>query len=106
MAMLIFLRFLAAILLLVAVIAAVFDGTRSLAAHGLVMTSLFEHWSKLAPTLLNGAQGAVRRSTNPLVWDLGVAKLLSLPAWSVFAVLGMLAAYAGRRRRRTNIFAN
>jgi choline-glycine betaine transporter len=105
-AMLIFLRFLAAVFLLIAVVTGVYDGTRSLSAHGPVMTSLLEHWSKLAPAMLSTARGAVRRSTHPLVWDLGIGKLLLLPAWSVFALLGMLAAYAGRRRRRTNIFAN
>jgi hypothetical protein len=104
--MLFFLRFLAAVLLLIAVIAGVYDGTRSLSAHDAVMTSLLEHLTKLAPAVLNSARDAVRRSTHPLVWDAGVAKLLLLPAWGVFGLLGMLAAYAGRRRRRTNIFAN
>jgi hypothetical protein len=104
--MLSFLRFLAAVLLLIAVIAGVYDGTRSLSAHDTVMTSLLEHLTKLAPAMLNSVRDAVQRSTHPLVWDAGVAKLLLLPAWSVFGLLGLLAAYAGRRRRRTNIFAN
>src|SRR5262249_37579680 len=101
-----FLRFLAAVLLLIAAIAGVYDGTRSLAAHAPVTTSLLENWSKLAPSTLGTVQGAVRRSTHPLVWDVGIAKVLLLPTWSVFALLGLIAAYAGRRRRRTNIFAN
>ena len=33
-------------------------------------------------------------------------KLLLLPASVVFAALGLLCAYAGRRRRRVNVFAN
>jgi hypothetical protein len=105
-AMLFLLRFLAGICLLIATIAAVYDGTRSLGAGGLVMTSLIEHWSKLAPVLLATARGGVQRATHPLVWELGPAKLLTLPAWAAFAVLGILLAYAGRRRRRVNIFAN
>jgi hypothetical protein len=105
-AMMAFLRFLAAVLLLVAVVAGVYDGTRSLAAHAPVMTSLLEHWSKLAPAALGTVQSVVRRSTHPLVWDMGLGKLLLLPTWCVFAVLGIIAAYAGRRRRRTNVFAN
>jgi len=101
-----FLRFLAGVLFLVAVIAAVYDATRSLAAHEPVMTSLFEHATKLAPGLLNSARDVVRRSTHPVVWDAAIAKVLLLPAWSVFGAMGLVAAYAGRRRRRTNIFAN
>ena len=105
-AMLAFLRFLSGVFLLVAVIAGVYDGTRSLSAHAPVMTSLLEQWSYLAPATLSAARNAVRRSTHPLVWDAGIGKLLLLPTWSVFAFLGVLAAYAGRRRRRTNVFAN
>src|SRR4026207_73009 len=73
--MLAFFRFLAAVFLLIAVLAAVYDGTRTLAADQLVTTSLLEHWSTLAPTLLNTAQGAVKRSTHPLVWDVGLGKI-------------------------------
>jgi len=100
------LRFLSGVLFLIAVLAAVYDGTRSLAAHTLVTTSLFEHWSKLAPTLFIAAQNAVTRYTHPLVWEIGVRRLLILPAWLVFGVLGLVLAYAGRRRRRVNVFAN
>jgi len=103
--MLPFFRFLAGVFLLVAVIAAVYDGTRSLAVGSLVMTSLLEHWSKLAPTLLAAAQSGVQRATHPLVWDM-VRKLLTVPAWALFAAAGMVLAYAGRRRRRVNVFAN
>ena len=42
--MLAFFRFLAGVLLLIAVIAAVSDGTRSVAAGALVSTPLAEHW--------------------------------------------------------------
>ena len=103
--MLAFFRFLAALFLLIAVIAAVYDATRTLGADRLVVTSLLEHWSTLAPTLLNTTQGAVKR-IHPLVWDVGLAKLLQLPAALVLATLGILFAYAGRRRRRVNVFAN
>jgi hypothetical protein len=104
--MLAFFRFLAAVFLLIAVIAAVHDGTRSLAANQLVMSSLIEHWSALAPKLLESAQAAVKRSTHPLVWDAGFAKLLQLPSALLLCVVGMAFAYAGRRRRRVNVFAN
>jgi hypothetical protein len=105
-AMMIALRFLAGVFLLVAVIALVHDATRALAAHAFVSTSLFEHWSKLAPASLAGAQSAVQRYTHPLLWDPVIRKLLLLPTWALFTALGALLAYAGRRRRRVNVFAN
>jgi hypothetical protein len=40
------------------------------------------------------------------VWNLGVRQLLAVPTWSAFAALGLIFAYAGRRRRRVNVFAN
>ena len=104
--MMIALRFLAGVFLLVAVLAIVHDGTRTIAANSLVTTSLLEHWSKLAPSSLAGAQGAVQRYTHPLLWDPVIRKLLQLPTWALFAGLGVLFAYAGRRRRRINVFAN
>jgi hypothetical protein len=40
------------------------------------------------------------------VWDPGLVTVLQLPAWALFGLGGMLLAYAGRRRREINIFAN
>lgn len=100
------LRFLAGVFLLVATIAAVNDVTRSLAADKTVVVSTHEHWSKLAPVTLATARGAVERRTHPLIWDWGLAPLLQLPGWGLFGLLGLLCAYAGRRRREVNIFAN
>jgi hypothetical protein len=100
------LRFLASLMFVIAVLAAVDDGTRSIAADQLVTTSLFEHWSKLAPALFAAVKSAVARYSHPLVWELGVRRLLLLPTWLVFAMLGLVLAYAGRRRRRVNVFAN
>jgi hypothetical protein len=98
-------RFLAALFLLIAVIAGVYDGTRSMAADRLVTASLLEHWTAIAPTLLGTAQAAVRR-IHPLLWDAGLARLLQMPATLCLFLLGVAFAYAGRRRRRINVFAN
>jgi hypothetical protein len=102
------LRFLAGVLLLVAALAAIYDGTQTLANpdRDLVSTSLGEHWAKVAPASLKAAQAAVRRHAPAFVWDGLVKRLLEVPTWAAFGVLGLLAGYAGRRRRRVNVFAN
>jgi hypothetical protein len=101
------LRFLASVVLMVAVIAAVNDVTRSMAAGDrLPPVSTYEHWSKLAPVTLTATRNAVQRNTHPLVWDPVLTTILRLPAWALFGVLAALLAYAGRRRREVNIFAN
>jgi len=104
--MMAFLRFLAGAFLLVAVIAAVNDATRSLAANRVVTTSSYEQWSKLAPASLAAAQASVQRKTHPAVWNMGVRPILQLPTWGLLGLLGLILAYAGRRRRRVNIYAN
>jgi hypothetical protein len=103
-----FFRLLAGVLLLIAVIAAIYDGTRTLdsKAGEVTMTSLGEQWSKVAPVSHKNAQAAVRRYSHPLIWDALIQRLLQLPTWAVFGSLGLLAGYAGRRRRRVNVFAN
>jgi hypothetical protein len=101
------LRFLAAVFLLVAVIAAVNDVTRSMAAGArLPAVSTQEHWSRLAPVTLATARNSVERKVHPLVWDPAIVSVLRLPAWGLFGLVGALLAYAGRRRREVNIFAN
>jgi hypothetical protein len=100
------LRVLAGFLLLIAVMAAVNDVTRSMAADRTVTVSTYEHWSRLAPRTLEAARASVERRTHPLVWSWGLAPLLQLPAWGLFGGLGLLVAWAGRRRREVNIFAN
>jgi hypothetical protein len=101
------LRFLAGVAFIVAVMAAANDVTRSMTAgERLPPVSTVEHWSKLAPVTLTAARTAVQRYTPRLVWDPCLVTLLNLPAWGLFGLLGALFAYAGRRRREVNVFAN
>lgn len=99
-----FLRFLAGAFLLVAAMAAIADVTYSMAGKGLVMTSLIEHWGRVAPQGPTALQASLRRV--PLVWPFVVKPLLSIPAWMFFAGIGCLCAWAGRRRSSVNIFVN
>ena len=100
------LRFLAGLILLVAVIFAVNDATRSLSDTPSPGISVHQVWSAVSPPSLKSAQGAVERYTHPLVWTWGVLTILQLPAWAVLGFLGLILAFAGRRRRRVNIYAN
>jgi hypothetical protein len=92
---------------MVAVFAAVNDVTHSMAAgERLPPVSTYEHWSKLAPVTLTLVRNTVQRHTHALVWDPVLVTLLQLPAWGLFGLLGAVLAYAGRRRREVNVFAN
>ncbi len=101
------LRFLASILLLIAVIALVSDATPPLSGTGrFVPTTIAKQWHDLAPTSMQAARAAVGRSTSPLVWDTVVLGLINMPIFVLFGFLAAMAGYAGRRRSAVNIFVN
>lgn len=101
------LRFVARPLLIAAVVALAYDGTRTLAGgSGLVITSLAEHWISLAPKSLEMLKALVTANVHPTAWDGGVQRLLSMPAWLVAGCLGFLLAWLGRRRKDVAIFIN
>lgn len=97
-------RIFAGLFMLIAILAAVTDVTRSNAAHAVVITTLLDHWRALAPQGLAAAQASARRV--PLLWDFVIRPPLLIPAWGLFGVLGLLLAWLGRRRSKVNVFAN
>lgn len=101
------LRILARPLLIAAVVALAYDGTRTLAGgSGFVVTSLGEHWGHLLPSSLEALKALLVGKLHPFAWDAGVGRVLRLPAWLVLGALGLLLAWAGRRRREVQIFIN
>ena len=101
------LRFIARPLLLLAVVALVYDGTRTLAGgSGVVLTSLTEHWLAFSPRSLNAVQGFIGRAISPAVWDGGVLRVLGLPAWLVVGALGLSLGWLGRKPKRAKVFIN
>jgi len=101
------LRFLGGLFLLLATISLVADGTRALAGPtAALFTPIIQYWADLAPKSLASVQTAVKTSLHPLLWDVVIRRLLAVPVWALFGVVGLLLAYAGRHRRRVNIFIN
>jgi len=101
------LRILARVMLLLALIALVSDGTRTIATgNGIVVTSALQYWTELAPTMLDTVKRTLSLKIHPLAWDGLLVPLLSLPGWLVLGGLALLILYFARKRRETNIFAN
>jgi len=83
----------------VAVILLIIDGTKSLAASTLVLTSLHDSWIGLHPDSLAQVRAFLdTRLFGPLL-DQVTTALLGFPGWAVIGVPGILIAYAGRSRR-------
>lgn len=92
------LRLLSMVLLAIAVIMAVLDATRSIAAGNWVMTPLATSWAAFSPESLSSFQALITSSLPGMAWDPVMLTLLGLPGFAVFACLSLLAALAGRRK--------
>lgn len=100
------LRFLGGLFLLIGAVVLIADITNARASLGGGFgVSLAKHWGALAPSSLAASQKAVQ-SASGLLWDPFVKSLLAIPAWTWFCSLGAMLAWAGRRRRRVNIYVN
>ncbi|MGE0699435.1 MAG: hypothetical protein AB7O57_10095 [Hyphomicrobiaceae bacterium] len=101
------LRIIARPLLIAAVVALAYDGTRTMAGgSGTVVTSLGEHWTHFAPASLEWLKALLTAKVHPLAWEVAARPVLRLPAWLVAGVLGLLLAWLGRRRKDVPIFIN
>lgn len=99
-------RFLSAVFLLVATVAAVFDATPAVyGAAPFEGTTLSAHWQDLGPNSFEAAQGAVTAFA-PWLWTGLIAPLLNVPTFVIFGVLSLASGYAGRRRRTVQVFVN
>lgn len=86
-------------LVALALVLLVIDGTRSLAANSLVVTSLSADWAWLHADSLEGLRAFVSdRFFAPLL-EPATETILALPGWLALAVPGVLLAWAGRSRR-------
>ncbi len=95
-----FFRFLAVVALAVAVILAVVDATRSIAASEVVLTPLGTSWSDVSPATLDGARAVTERYLFAALWDPVIVTILGLPGFVVFLVLALLFFTIGRRPAR------
>jgi len=101
------LRLVARLLLIAAVVAIAYDGSRTLAGgSSLVISSLWEHWTALHPSSIEAFRKVIVAKVHPQVWDSAVRPVLRMPAWLVAGMLGVLLGWLGRRRRTVSIFVN
>ncbi len=93
------LRLLGTWLLGIALILLIIDGTRSLAASGMVITPLGETWNQLHAASLAETQNFLSSRFFGPILEPVVNGLLGIAGWIVFAVPGGLFAWMGRTRR-------
>ncbi|HZP08990.1 hypothetical protein [Methyloceanibacter sp.] len=105
--MLFLLRVIGVWLLLIAMVAAVVDATKSLAGGGAwVVTPMGEQWKALNAQSLDAAKAWVVSHAGPAVWDPVITSVLNAPTWVVFGILGVLLYWFGQKRKPVEIFIN
>ena len=93
------LRLLGTWLVGIALILLIIDGTKSLGANAIVLTSLGDTWMMLhAPSLEQVRAFLATRFFGPVL-DVVVSAVLTFPAWLVLGVPGIFIAWLGRSRR-------
>lgn len=83
-----------------ALVLLVVDGTRSLAANGLVFTSLAELWVQVHPPSLDTVESFFESRFFAALLDAALKAVLDYPAFAVFGLPGIVLALAGRAPRR------
>ncbi|HUW74813.1 MAG TPA: hypothetical protein VMW05_12470 [Methyloceanibacter sp.] len=101
------LRILGVWLLLLAMVAAVVDATKSLAGGGAwVVTPMGQQWRELAPDTLNVSKAWIETNAGKWLWDPVILAILSAPTWVVFGILGVLLYWLGQKRKEVEVFIN
>ena len=86
------------IVLAAALVAAVLDLTRSIAASKLFITSFGTIWQSFAPGSFQSMQEKVVAYTHPVLWDPTLLTFLSLPGWLVLWLFAMILLYIGQKK--------
>lgn len=91
-------RILGTWLLAVALILLIIDGTKSLAASSLVITSVSQLWLLLHAPSFEASSNWLAGLADGLVLNALQQNLLNWPAWAVLGVPGIILALAGKTR--------
>ena len=91
-------RLLGTWLLGLALILLIVDGTKSLGASALMLTSVGDMWSLIHLSSLQGFEQFVSQGAVSVLWSVAVLPVLSWPGWAICGVPGLVFAYLGRSR--------
>jgi len=92
-------RFLGLILLAAAFILVIYDGTKSIAANSISITTVQALWALVHPSSLARLKPLIVPYANGLLWDPVTVSVLAAPAWSLLGVAGILLLFLGRKKK-------
>jgi hypothetical protein len=92
-------RLLGLLCLAAAFLLLVYDGTKSIAASRLYLTSVRMLWDLVNAASLANLKPLIQPYAGGFLWDPVMVSILAAPAWSLLGVLGILLILAGRRKK-------
>jgi hypothetical protein len=92
-------RLIGFLLVAVAFIALVLDGTKSIASNKIVTTPLGQTWTDIHSTSLQLLEAGVTRHVGEWLWNPVLLNILTSPTWLVLAVLGVVLLLLGRKKK-------
>lgn len=93
-------------LMVIAVVALVVDGTKSLASARLIWTSLGEQWALTSTKSLEATQMFIVNNLHSIIWDPIIYAILLWPSWAIIGLLGLFFYWIARKRHQTRTFIN
>ena len=94
-----FFRFIGLICLAAAFILVIYDGTKSIAANAVFITSVRALWELINAASLQKLEPLIKPYAGGLLWDPLTVGLLAAPSWALLGVLGILFMILGRRKK-------
>jgi hypothetical protein len=92
-------RLLGLMLIALAFILFVYDGTRSIAGNKIFITQVGDVWSNVHQNSMLLLQPAIERHVAVWLWDPVALTVLTAPSWLVLAIIGALLILLGRKKK-------
>jgi hypothetical protein len=92
-------RFIGVLCLAAAFVLVVYDGTKSIAANHLTMTSVRAMWDLFDANSLADLKPAIASYADGMLWDPVMVTFLEAPCWSVLGGLGIVFILLGRKKK-------
>lgn len=82
-----------------AFILVIYDGTKSIAANHLYLTSVSDLWQLINAASLAKLQPLISPIAGGMLWDPVTVAVLRAPSWALLGLFGILCLLLGRRKK-------
>lgn len=86
------------IVLALALVAAILDLTRSIAASAIILTPVSASWQSVSARTMAAAEEQARSYLGGYLWDPVLLWVLSVPTWLLLWLVAMVLLWVGQRR--------